>query len=429
MIDTDGTAARAEYLARLAQLPDLGAPGFLAQMSAPPHPAAEFAYRAALGRNPNNHDRRHAGATIAMEQEAVAQLAAMLGLPATATGHLTGGGTLANLEGLWHCRQGRGDAPVALGSDAHFVHARNCRLMGVAMRMIPSDAVGRMDLNRLEEVLRRRGAGVVVATLGTPGFGAVDPLHELVALKRRHGFALHVDASYGGFFALLGDALCGNTRAACAALAECDSIAIDPHKLGYQPYGCGCILYPQGPAAACAVDSPYTEPVEDAGIECSRSGAAAGALWLTLRSLPLRSDAGFGPLLRDCLEAAWRFSVQAAEIGLTVPVAPELSVVAFHPRSTTRDAAAVAAASRRLVAAARRRGVELSLLRIAGERIGLAGGDTELVRAVFMKAAQLDYLPALCGILSACAEAAADGASPVSSASSRSRAERVAATS
>jgi len=104
-------AAWDDLRCRLDSLPSLSAPGFAAQMAAPPQPVALLGYFAAMLFNANNHDARHAAATIAMEHEVVAQFASMLGFPPAARGHLTGGGTLANLDALWSCRQRRPPAP------------------------------------------------------------------------------------------------------------------------------------------------------------------------------------------------------------------------------------------------------------------------------------------------------------------------------
>jgi len=370
-----------EFVDRLVVLPSLSANGFAAHMAAPPHPAALLGYFATMLFNPNNHDARYGAATLAMEREVVAQFAAMLGLPTATAGHLTSGGSVANLDGLWRARRGR-TGGVAVSQDAHYVHRRNCRLMGVEVIEMPCDALGGMDLECLEGALKRGVVDTVVASAGTPGFGAVDAIDELLRLRRRYGFALHVDASYGGFFALLRDSSDVDLpHRALTALRECDSIALDPHKHGYQPYGCGCVLYAEEQSGN-PQRSPYCDVTPNSGIEGSRPGAAAAALWLTLRCLPLSAMAGFGPILRDCRQAAQDFAERLAASGRwSVLVPPQLGVVAFHPRGKAdcgrlRDAASAA-------------GLELSLLRIPAHRVGLAsGGEAEILRAVFMKAGQ-----------------------------------------
>jgi glutamate/tyrosine decarboxylase-like PLP-dependent enzyme len=371
-----------EFIGRLAELPSLAANGFAAHMVAPPHPAALLGYFATMLFNPNNHDVRHGAATLAMEREVVEQFVAMLGLPAGVSGHLTSGGSVANLDGLWSARRGRRDG-VAASQDAHHVHRRNCRLMGVDMVEIPCDGRGGMDLEGLEDVLRRGVIDTVIASVGTPGFGAVDALDELVQLRRRYGFGLHVDASYGGFFALLRDAPdLDLPYRALAAFRDCDSIALDPHKHGYQPYGCGCVLYVTGEGGD-RQGSPYCDVAPRSGIEGSRPGAAAAALWLTLRCLPLSPLMGFGPILRNCRLAAQGFAEQLAASGRwSVPLAPQLGVVAFQPRDNVdcarlRDAASVA-------------GLELSLLRVPARRVGVASAaELQILRAVFMQAGHL----------------------------------------
>jgi glutamate/tyrosine decarboxylase-like PLP-dependent enzyme len=407
-------AAWTEYLERLDTLPSAAAPGFAAQMLAPPHPVALLGYFAAMSRNPNNHDSRFAAATVDMEREVVSELAAMFGFAVSAGGHLTGGGTLANLDGLWSSRQRHPRGAVAFSEDAHFAHERICHLMGVEARRIPCDALGRMDVNRLEDALRRDEIGTVVVSAGTPGLGAVDPIDAVLALRRHHDFGIHVDASYGGFFTLLRDdadsSLSAETVRALAAIAECDSVAVDPHKHAYQPYGCGCILFRDGGRMPFAQHSPYTQAAARSGLECSRPGAAAGALWLTLRCLPLSSGEGFGPLLRACRESARQLgNLLGSSERFVLHVAPELGIVTFQPR--TGGDAEIAVTSRRLVAAAEAEGLFLSLLRLPSARLrrshpGLALGDreTEILRAVLMQPTQGDFVPTMAAILERLAE-------------------------
>src|SRR5207302_1647347 len=130
-------------------------------------------------------------------------------------------------------------------------------------------------------------------------------------LCTEHGVRLHVDAAYGGFFALLADGHEPGVRTApFAAVRRADSVVVDPHKHGLQPYGCGCVVFADpGVGRLYAHDSPYTYftskelHLGEITLECSRAGAAAAALWTTLRALPLTRD-GLGRQLEASRRAA-----------------------------------------------------------------------------------------------------------------------------
>jgi tyrosine decarboxylase / aspartate 1-decarboxylase len=325
-------------------------PLYAGQMLKPPHPLARAAYALAMSINPNNHARDGGRASSEMEIEAVRQIAAMFGW-AKYLGHLTSSGTIANLEALWvagQISQGRGPQSRIVGSEqAHYTHRRISAVLRLEYTAVASDQHGRMDLAALEAELRQGDVGTVVATLGTTAIGAVDPLDQILALRERYGFRLHVDAAYGGYFKLIPEALDEPARRAFAVIDQADSIVIDPHKHGLQPYGCGCVLF-RDPAVGCFYkhDSPYTYftshelHLGEISLECSRAGAAAVALWATHQLLPpvpggefalglaqgraaaldldrrLRSDARFEPLVTGAPEldiAVWKLKADTPE--------------------------------------------------------------------------------------------------------------------
>ena len=354
-------AALDEYLGRMTAPPrgatpgmyPFGHPRYAGQMLKPPHPVALAAYAAAARINPNNHALDGGPPTSAMEKEVVADLGAMLGMPADALGHLTGGGTVANLEALWVARQETGGRPVAVSAQGHYTHARMAGVLGVGCHVLAADDAGRLDLDALEDVLQRGEVGTVVLTATTTGLGAVDPIADAVPLCRAHGVRVHVDAAYGGFFRLLAasNAPAGTERQPLAedasrhlrAVADADSVVVDPHKHGLQPYGCGAVLF-RDPAVGRHYrhDSPYTYFTSAAlhlgeiSLECSRPGAAAGALWLTLRVLPLAADRGLGPILAACLRAARDFHGALDESERLAPVlAPETDIVVYAPTAAS----------------------------------------------------------------------------------------------
>jgi glutamate/tyrosine decarboxylase-like PLP-dependent enzyme len=303
-------------------------PRYAGQMLKPPHPAAAAGYVAAMLVNPNNHALDSSPATSAMEKEAVAELAAMLGLAEPSLGHLTASGTIANLEALWVARELHPDKGIAYGANAHYTHARMCQVLRMPARGVPATPEGRIDLDVLDRECAKGDIGTVVLTGGTTGLGAVDPIDEALALRERHGVRIHVDAAYGGFFTLLDEPPAG-----LRAIGAADSIVIDPHKHGLQPYGCGAVLFADpGVGRLYAHDSPYTYFTSDAlhlgeiSLECSRAGAAAAALWLTLRAVPLK------PVVTAARRAALAFAARLRESAdLRLHVEPELDIVTYLP--------------------------------------------------------------------------------------------------
>ena len=357
-------AALDEYLERLEGNYPFHHPRYAGQMLKPPHPVALAAYAAAQRINPNNHALDGGPPTSQMEKEVVADLASMLGLPDTALGHLTGGGTVANLEALWVARELHPDQALAVAENAHYTHGRMSDVLDVEVVPVAADARGRIDLDALDRTLDQNAVGTVVLTAGTTGLGAVDPIDEAVPLCQAHDVRVHVDAACGGFFRLLTEAAAPEIEGFPAerfrAIEHADSVAIDPHKHGLQPYGCGCILF-RDPAVGRFYqhDSPYTYFTSDdlhlgeISLECSRAGAAAGALWCTLQALPLKPDDGLGPILTACMRAArtWADAVESSD-ELTLVTAPETDIVSYMPVTDEHTLSAVHDASQALFDAA-----------------------------------------------------------------------------
>jgi glutamate/tyrosine decarboxylase-like PLP-dependent enzyme len=310
-------------------------------MLKPPHPIAQAAYAMAMLINPNNHALDGGPATAALEREAVALMAAMVGY-GEHLGHLTSSGTIANLEALWVSRELHPGKAIAYSTQAHYTHPRMCDVLGVRGVPIAVDAHGRMDLADLDAKLATEDIGTVVVTLGTTGLGALDPLERIL----ERGVRVHVDAAYGGYFRLLADLDTPMVAAApFLALERADSIVIDPHKHGLQPYGCGCVLFADpGVGRLYAHDSPYTYFTSDAlhlgeiSLECSRAGAAAAALWATLRALPL-TRAGLGRHLAAARSAALELAgLLDADERTELVLEPELDIVCVRS-ATDPDAA------------------------------------------------------------------------------------------
>lgn len=383
-------------------------PLYAGQMIKPPHPVARLAYALAMWLNPNNHALDGGRASSQMEREAVAEIAAMFGWREH-LGHLVSGGTMANLEALWVAGQLHPGAKVLASEQAHYTHSRISSVLGLEFESVACDNCGRMDAAALEWRLAQGGVGTVVATMGTTATGSVDPLPEILALREKHGFRLHADAAYGGYFTLA-ENLAPEARRAFDRLGEADSIAIDPHKHGLQPYGCGCVLF-RDPSVGRFYkhDSPYTYftsrdlHLGEISLECSRPGAAAVALWATQRLQPLARGGEFAQSLAQCRSAALAlYEKLRADARFVVAFPPELDILVWAPRAAS--VSEISALSRRLFEEAAQRNLHLAVATLPARFFALDGiaRDAETLtclRSVLMKPAHLEWLERIWAIL------------------------------
>ncbi|MEU7019049.1 aminotransferase class I/II-fold pyridoxal phosphate-dependent enzyme [Streptomyces sp. NPDC046203] len=388
-------------------------PRYAGQMLKPPHPAAVVGYLTAMLINPNNHALDGGPATADMEREVVQQLATMFGFD-THLGHLTTSGTIANLEALFVARETHPGKGVAYSAEAHYTHGRMCGVLGVEGFPVPTDDLGRMDLDALEELLRGGRVGTVVLTAGTTGLGSIDPVHEALALRERYGVRIHIDAAYGGFFTLLAgaDGPEGIPAEPWRAIAQADSLVVDPHKHGLQPYGCGAVLFRDPSVGRFYLhDSPYTYFTSDElhlgeiSLECSRAGASAAGLWLTFQMLPPTRE-GLGEVLAAGRRAALRWSelIENSE-HLELYQEPQLDIVSYFPVTPGGKLSEIDAAADRIMHEGMNDTedpVFLSTLRVGAERFtarhpGLtADADgARILRSVLMKPESETYVESL----------------------------------
>lgn len=385
-------------------------PLYAGQMLKPPHPVARLAYMLAMGINPNNHALDGGRASSIMEKQAVAEIAGMFGWQ-THLGHLTSGGTMANLEALWAAGSLHPDKKIVASRQAHYTHQRISKVLRLAFAPVNCDGRARLDVGALETLLESGQVGTVVVTLGSTATGSVDPLPAVLALRERFDFRIHVDAAYGGYFSLV-DNLHPETARAYQALDAVDSIVVDPHKHGLQPYGCGCVMFRDPTVGALYKhDSPYTYFSSDElhlgeiSLECSRAGASAVALWATQRLLPLTRGGEFAQGLARCREAALELAARIqADSRFMLALEPELDIVVWAPRLAS--ASQVSKASRRLFEAAAGQGLHLavasfpaSLLQQRWPELHWDQPQVACLRSCLMKPEHRDWLEAIWRIL------------------------------
>ncbi|CAN5167988.1 aminotransferase class V-fold PLP-dependent enzyme [soil metagenome] len=374
-------------------------PQYAGQMLKPPHPLAWISYALSMTINPNNHALDGGPPTSEMEKEAVSQLAEMVGYGEEYLGHLTSGGTIANLEALFIARELQPGKMIAASSRAHYTHKRMCRVLNTPFYEIPEKNDGSVDWDLLNKHIDK--IGTLVVTMGTTGLGEVEPLARLLPKMKDAGVRVHADAAYGGFFKIIEEQL--DSKENWKVLSEADSIVIDPHKHGLQPYGCGSVLY-KDPSVGKFFrhDSPYTYFTSDdlhlgeISLECSRAGASAAALWATQQLFPLTED-GLGVYLKSTKGAAnLLYKALNSSDEFECFNNPELDILGYFPVPCDRKMSEITTLSRKLfsagVKAAPKDGFHLSLYNMNAHAFSATFPDYEadtdtvtILRSVMMK--------------------------------------------
>lgn len=325
-----------EFIERLKDNYPFHHPLYVGQMLKPPVDEAIMAYLAAMSINPNNHALDGGPATARMEKEVIAEFAQMFGFD-NYLGHLTTSGTIANFEALLIAREINPDGAIAFSEDAHYTHSRVCNWLRVPSLVIPSDQFGKMDLDKLESELKKGKISTVVATLSTTSLGANDNIAQILKLKEKYSFRLHIDSAYGGYFKLIAKNY--PSLGAYDLIKYADSVTFDPHKQGLQPYGCGCVIFSDPQVGKYYKhDSPYTYFTSDElhlgeiSVECSRAGAAAAALWFTNKLFTLESNKGLGAILSKTMDVTHNLKEQLTKTGkFKIYVEPETNILTYFP--------------------------------------------------------------------------------------------------
>jgi glutamate/tyrosine decarboxylase-like PLP-dependent enzyme len=277
---------------------------------------------------------------------------------------------------------------VLVAATAHYSWEKIVRVLGIGancLLRIPVDPYYRLDPDALWGRLRELAASktpvmACVSVCGTTEESAIDQLAAVLAVRERAErelgvtFHLHSDACYGGYAAAVTWRADGTRRTAAeireatgsgwpsddwlravTALGETDSITIDPHKLGYIPYPAGAFLArDRRTRELIAMEPPYLMPsveLEHADdlvlgrfiLEGSKPGAAAAAVWLSHKVLPL-DERGYGYLIERTvagarrLHAALRCSAVLTPFRAVVAPEPDLNIICYimhHPTLRT----------------------------------------------------------------------------------------------
>lgn len=289
-----------------------------------------------------------------MEETLLRWLANVVGYPESAEGDITSGASMATLSAIVAARESHGlkasdfaSAVVYATPHTHHTFRKALHVAGVGecvLRHVAVDDGLRMDAEALRRQVREDiesgySPWFVAATAGTTDTGAVDPLEAISDVATEFGLWLHVDAAYGGAFAI-----CDAGKKRLAGLERSDSLVLDPHKGFFLPCGVGVLLVRDGKKLYDAYHARgiYMQDVAhdterspcDYSAELTRPFRAL-RFWLPFK---IHGSRAFAAALEEKLLLARYFYDEVAAIpGIEVGQSPDLSIVAFRARSKTGD--------------------------------------------------------------------------------------------
>ena len=287
---------------------------------------------------------------VRLERTVLGWIAHRLGYPEEAGGDLTSGGSIATQTAMVTARDAAGIEPehvrqcvVYLSAQTHHAVDKALRIVGMkraVFRLVPIDERFRMRADALAEQIERDKAEglrpwIVIASAGSTDTGAIDPLSALADICEQHGLWFHVDAAYGGAFAL-----CDEGKQKLAGIERSQSLVFDPHKGLFLPWGTGVVLVKDRDAMARAhayqasyladfsADLGLHDPSPaDLSPELSRPFRGL-RVWLTLQ---LAGEAAIRAALEEKLVLARYFHQRMARLDtFEVGPPPDLSVVVFR---------------------------------------------------------------------------------------------------
>ncbi|MDT0685719.1 pyridoxal phosphate-dependent decarboxylase family protein [Autumnicola psychrophila] len=292
---------------------------------------------------------------VAMEHELLDWMKSLFGFPESAVGNLTSGGSIANMIGLTSARDQHKikgakieKSVVYLSPQLHHSCLKALRIIGledIIIRHLQLDSNSKIIPEDFSEKLQKDKENnlkpfLLIASAGTTDTGAVDPLKELGEIAKKYNLWYHIDAAYGGFFILS-----EQRKKLFDGIEMADSLAVDPHKSLFLPFGTGAVLV-KDKEAVFHSHHHSANYMQDAHAEVSRVDPAdvspeltkhfrALRLWLPLQ---LHGIAPFTACLEEKLLLTRYFREKIQEQGFKVGPEPDLSVTYFWwPQDENED--------------------------------------------------------------------------------------------
>jgi aromatic-L-amino-acid/L-tryptophan decarboxylase len=233
-------------------------PRFFAYFPSKTHLASVLADLVSSGLGAQGMSWQTSPAATEVEEVMMEWLRQLVGLPDSFTGVLQDTASTATLVALLCARerstdsaQGRGGlqeahAPLVVYASemAHSSVDKAALLAGFGrtyVRLLPTDAAHALEVSALEAAVKKDVAAgllpcAVVATTGSTGTTAMDPVADIAKVAARHGLWLHLDAAMAGTAMV-----CPELRHLWAGVEAADSVVFNPHK--WMGVGFDCTAY------------------------------------------------------------------------------------------------------------------------------------------------------------------------------------------
>lgn len=293
-----------------------------------------------------------------VESQVIDWMKEIVGFPASASGTITSGGSMANAVALTIARNTRAAYDVRqkgvvdldrhmrfyASAEAHSCHQKGLEILGLgadALRLIPTHDDFSMDLAALERAIAEdRASGhlpvCVIATAGTTNSGAIDDLKRVASICEQNDLWFHVDGCIGALIRIAPE-----SAGLVDGVEGADSVALDPHKWMHTPFAAGCVLVKNDTAHfdAFEMHADYLQMqsrgvvsgkfLADYGFDLSR-GFDALKIWMSLKENGIEK---FGRMIdQNIAQAKYLERRIAEETEMEVLVPPKINILCFRYR-------------------------------------------------------------------------------------------------
>jgi tyrosine decarboxylase/aspartate 1-decarboxylase len=306
----------------LAQNHNFSTGRVLSSMCTAPHPVAVQAHMMFIESNLGNPDL-YPG-TKELENRIISLLSELFH-GQNLSGHMTGGGTEANITALWIARKLSGKRKVLYPKSAHFSIIKAIDLLNMEPVEIELDENYRMSIDDFTDKITDDTAAVVCVA-GTTELGVIDPIEE-IALECHDKHFLHVDAAFGGFVVPFMNDLGYKMPKIDFELPGVSSFNTDPHKMGLSTIPAGVLFNrDENYLEHITVEAPYLVSMKHSTLTGTKGSAAVAATYAVLKHL---GHDGFVKVVQQCMDNTHYLNQRLTELGLVPAIEPVMNILGF----------------------------------------------------------------------------------------------------